>query len=97
MKPIRASLRSGDALTQAIQGNVRCAASQLTDKSAVLKEAAFPPRIPIGNSFQDVRLLGERFAADLPGLRSARAAGHFEELRISLLSPQINLLVQPLS
>ena len=74
---IRASLRSGDALTQAIQGNVRYAASQLTDKSAVLKKAAFPPRIPIGNFFQDVRLLGERLAADLPGLQSARAGGHF--------------------
>ncbi len=36
MKPIRASL----SLTQANQGNVRYAASQLTDKSAVLKEAA---------------------------------------------------------
>jgi hypothetical protein len=39
VKPIRASLRSGDALTQAIQGNVRYTASQLTVKSAVLKEA----------------------------------------------------------
>jgi hypothetical protein len=39
VKPIRASLRSGDALTQAIQGNVSYTASQLTAKRAVLKEA----------------------------------------------------------
>jgi hypothetical protein len=47
VKLIRASLRSGDALTQAIQGKVRCAASQLTDKSAVLKEAAASGRVSL--------------------------------------------------
>jgi hypothetical protein len=44
---IRASLRSGDALTQAIQGNVRYAASQLTDRSAVLKKAAASGKVTL--------------------------------------------------
>jgi len=44
---IRASLRSGDALTQAIQGNVRYAASQLTVKSAVLKKAAASGKVTL--------------------------------------------------
>ena len=43
MKPIRASL----ALTQAIQGNVRNAASQLTVKSAVLKKAAASGKVAL--------------------------------------------------
>ena len=47
VKPIRASLRSGDALTQAIQGNVRNAASQLTAKRAVLKEAAASGKVTL--------------------------------------------------
>ena len=47
VKPIRASLRSGDALTQAIQGNVRYAASQLTDKSALLKKAAASGKVSL--------------------------------------------------
>jgi hypothetical protein len=44
---IRASLRSGDAFTQAIQGNVRYAASQLTDRSAVLKKAAASGKVTL--------------------------------------------------
>ena len=47
MKPIRASLRSGDAFTHAIQGNVRYAASQLTDRSAVLKKAAASGKVTL--------------------------------------------------
>jgi hypothetical protein len=43
VKPIRASL----SLTQAIQGNVRNAASQLTAKRAVLKEAAASGRVSL--------------------------------------------------
>ena len=43
VKPIRASL----ALTQAIQGNVRNAASQLTVKSAVLKKAAASGKVAL--------------------------------------------------
>jgi hypothetical protein len=43
VKPIRASL----SLTQAIQGNVRNAASQLTAKRAVLMEAAASGRVSL--------------------------------------------------
>jgi hypothetical protein len=43
----RASLRSGDAFTHAIQGNVRYAASQLTDRSAVLKKAAASGKVTL--------------------------------------------------
>jgi len=43
VKPLRASL----SLTQAIQGSVRYAASQLTDKSAVLKEAAASGKVTL--------------------------------------------------
>ena len=43
VKPIRASL----SLTQAIQGKVRYGASQLTDMSAVLKEAAASGKVSL--------------------------------------------------
>ena len=47
VKPIRASLRSGDALTQAIQGTARYAASLHIDKSALLKKAAASGKVSL--------------------------------------------------
>jgi carbonic anhydrase len=54
VKPIRASLRSGDALTQAIQGNVRYAASQLTSRSTVLKDAEAAGKLSIRSAYFDL-------------------------------------------
>jgi carbonic anhydrase len=55
VKPIRASLRSGDDLTQAIEGNARYAATQLTKRSAVLKEAQASGKVAIKSAFFDIK------------------------------------------
>ncbi|MFM7452756.1 MAG: carbonic anhydrase, partial [Cyanobium sp.] len=54
VKPIRASLRSGDALNAAIQGNVRYAADQLTSRSTVLKEAVAAGKLSIRSAYFDI-------------------------------------------
>jgi carbonic anhydrase len=54
VKPIRASLRSGDALNTAIQGNVRYAADQLTSRSTVLKEAVAGGKLSIRSAYFDI-------------------------------------------
>ena len=54
VKPIRASLRSGDALTQAIQGNVGYAAGQLTSRSNVLKDAVAAGQLTIRSAYFDI-------------------------------------------
>jgi carbonic anhydrase len=54
VKPIRASLRSGDALNTAIQGNVRYAAEQLTSRSTVLKEAVAAGKLSIRSAYFDI-------------------------------------------
>jgi len=52
--PIRASLRSGDDLTQAVQGNVRYASQQLTSRSQVLKDAAAGGKLSIRSAYFDI-------------------------------------------
>ncbi len=54
MKPIRASLRSGDPLTEAIQGNVRYASGQLIGRSTVLKEAVTAGKLSIRSAYFDI-------------------------------------------
>ncbi len=54
VKPIRASLHSGDALNTAIQGNVRYAANQLTSRSTVLKEAVAAGKLSIRSAYFDI-------------------------------------------
>ena len=54
VKPIRASLHSGDALNAAIQGNVRYAANQLTSRSTVLKEAVATGKLSIRSAYFDI-------------------------------------------
>jgi carbonic anhydrase len=54
VKPIRASLRSGDDLTQAIEGNARYAAAQLTARSAVLKDAVAAGKFTIRSASFDI-------------------------------------------
>lgn len=54
VKPIRASLRSGDALNAVIQGNVRNAADQLTSRSTVLKEAVATGKLSIRSAYFDI-------------------------------------------
>ena len=54
VKPIRASLKSGDPLSEAIQGNVRYAAGQLTSRSAVLKDAVAAGKLSIRSAFFDI-------------------------------------------
>lgn len=54
VKPIRASLKSGDPLSQAIQGNVRYAAGQLTSRSAVLKDAVAAGKLSIRSAYFDI-------------------------------------------
>jgi carbonic anhydrase len=55
VKPIRASLRSGDDLTQAIEGNARYGASQLTKRSAVLRDAEASGKLTIKSAFFDIK------------------------------------------
>ncbi|MFM7312256.1 MAG: carbonic anhydrase [Cyanobium sp.] len=52
--PIRASLQSRDDLTQAVQGNARYAAGQLTARSAVLKGAVEGAKLSIRSAFFDI-------------------------------------------
>jgi carbonic anhydrase len=54
VKPIRANLRSGDDLTQAIEGNARYAAAQLTARSAVLKDAVAAGKLTIRSAYFDI-------------------------------------------
>ncbi len=54
VKPIRASLVSGDSLTQAIQGNARYGAAQLTARSSVLKDAAASGKVKIRSAYFDI-------------------------------------------
>ena len=54
VKPIRASLVSGDSLTQAIAGNARYAAGQLTARSTVLKDAAASGKVKIKSAYFDI-------------------------------------------
>jgi len=54
VKPIQVSLRSGDALTAAIQGNVRYAAGELTSRSTVLKEAVTAGKLSIRSAYFDI-------------------------------------------
>ena len=54
MTPSRAGLRSGDSLPQAIQGNARHGASQLTLRSAVLKQAKASGRLTIRSAYRDI-------------------------------------------
>ena len=54
VKPIRASLVSGDSLSQAIQGNARYAAGQLTARSPVLKDAAASGKVKIISAYFDI-------------------------------------------
>lgn len=55
VKPIRASLKSSDDLTKAIEGNARYAAGQLTKRSAVLKEAQASGKVVIKSAFFDIK------------------------------------------
>lgn len=55
VKPIRASLQSGDDLTQAIEGNARYGASQLTKRSTVLRDAAASGKVKIISGFFDIK------------------------------------------
>jgi len=52
--PIRASLKSGDTLSQAVQGNARYAAAQLTLRSQVLNDASAQGQLTIRSAFVDI-------------------------------------------
>ncbi|MFM7087541.1 MAG: carbonic anhydrase [Cyanobium sp.] len=52
--PIRTSLQSRDDLTQAVQGNCRYAAGELTARSTVLKEAAANSKVKIRSAYFDI-------------------------------------------
>ena len=52
--PIRASLKSRDDLTQAVQGNARYAAGQLTARSEVLKGAVEGGKLSIRSAYFDI-------------------------------------------
>ena len=54
VQPIRANLKSGDALTQAIEANARRSAAQLTSGSAVLKDAWAAGRLTIRSAYCDI-------------------------------------------
>ena len=54
VKPIRANLKSGDTLTQAIEGNARYAAAQLTARSAVLQDAVAAGKLTIRSAAFDI-------------------------------------------
>ena len=55
VKPIRASLRPNDDLTQAIQGNARYAAGQLVKRSPTLAEAQASGKVKIQPAFFDIQ------------------------------------------
>jgi carbonic anhydrase len=52
--PIRESLESGDDLSQAVKGNARYAAAQLTARSAVLKDAVAAGKLTIRTAYFDI-------------------------------------------
>jgi carbonic anhydrase len=54
VKPIRASLVSGDSLTRAIEANARYAATQLTARSTVLREAQANGKLTIRSAYFDI-------------------------------------------
>jgi len=54
VKPIRASLKPGADLEAAIKGNVRAAASSLTAKSAVLREAVDGGKLTVRGAYFDI-------------------------------------------
>jgi carbonic anhydrase len=54
VQPIRANLKSGDSLTQAIEGNARYAAAQLTARSAVLQDAVAAGKLTIRSALFDI-------------------------------------------
>ena len=54
VKPIRASLQPGDDLSQAIKGNARFAAAQITQRSAVLRQAQESGQVKIVQGFFDL-------------------------------------------
>jgi carbonic anhydrase len=55
VKPIRASLTAGDDVSQAIKGNARYAAGQLSQRSAVLREAQASGKVTIRSAFFDIK------------------------------------------
>jgi carbonic anhydrase len=54
VQPIRANLKSGDSLTQAIEGNARYAAAQLTARSAVLQDSVAAGKLTIRSALFDI-------------------------------------------
>jgi carbonic anhydrase len=54
VRPIRASLVSGDSLTQAIEGNARHSAQRLTSRSALLQDAVATGRLTIRSAYLDI-------------------------------------------
>lgn len=55
VKPIRASLKSGDTLTQAIEGNASYAVTQLISRSAVLRDAQASGKVVIKSAYFDIK------------------------------------------
>jgi carbonic anhydrase len=54
VQPIRQSLKPGDDLTKAIQGNARFAARQLTERSKILADAQAEGQVSIQAAFFDI-------------------------------------------
>jgi len=54
VKPIRASLKPGDDLTKAIQGNALYSAAALTQRSDVLKKAQASGKVAIKSAYFDI-------------------------------------------
>ena len=54
VKPIRASLKPGDDLTKAIQGNALYSAATLTQRSDVLKQAQASGKLAIKSAYFDI-------------------------------------------
>ena len=54
VKPIRASLKPGDDLTKAIQGNALYATATLTQRSEVLKKAQASGKVSIKSAYFDI-------------------------------------------
>jgi len=55
VKPIRASLRPGDDLSKAIEGNARYASSQITQRSPLLREAKESGKVKIKSAVFDIK------------------------------------------
>jgi carbonic anhydrase len=54
VQPIRAQLRSGDDLTQAVERNARNVAAQLTARSALLQDAVAAGRLRVRSAYCDI-------------------------------------------